>query len=52
MATGRVPTYKALCLAILNNDLMLTSLGFTPIKTNKLLEFDLSGGNDLFHKRT
>jgi predicted phosphoadenosine phosphosulfate sulfurtransferase len=29
----RVPSYKRICLAILNNDLQLTSLGYYPKKS-------------------
>jgi predicted phosphoadenosine phosphosulfate sulfurtransferase len=33
MNLGKAPSYKAICIAILRNDLELLSLGFTPRKS-------------------
>lgn len=30
---NKVPSYKKICLAILNNDYALKTLGFTPVKS-------------------
>lgn len=49
MDSGRVPSYKAIALAILNNDLYLYSLGFQPHISHwyKVLKKDDSGSSQI-----